>query len=210
MLHLRTNGFPVAVAVCCLFFCSCDYQSASNAAATEIPVAPRLAAPTPQVDEGAAVQAEAGVLEKMSSLVKKAKSKAPSVEDVKKMLSDAGEATSQTADDSMEWVEEAYHALSDQGLTSAKSASDWLKNDWNSMNTWEYQVLSVSGEAISTTPNVLEAKLNQAGARRWECFSVSESDSGITLFMKRQKKSYLKNVPLKDMMKLVPLLDGED
>jgi len=27
--------------------------------------------------------------------------------------------------------------------------------------------------------------------------------------MKRQKKSYLKNIPLKDMLKLVPLLDSE-
>lgn len=198
MLRIRSNIFPLIVAGCCLLLCSCDKQVANNAAAAALPQ---------QVDEA---QSEDGVLDKMSDLVKKAKSKAPSMEEMKKMLSDAGETTSQTADDSMKWVEEAYNSLSKRGLTSAKSASDWLKNDWNSMNTWEYQVLFVSAEEMSSTPDVLESKLNEAGARRWECFSVSENKTGIKFFMKRQKKSYLKNVPLKDMMKLVPLLDGDN
>lgn len=198
MFRIRTNALPLVIATCCAFLCGCHEQSVNSA----------QSAGAPQVAE--VQDQDGGIVEKMSGLVEKAKAKAPSMDDVKKLLSDAGETTSQTADDSMKWVEEAYNALSERGMTSAKNASDWLKNDWNSMNTWEYQILSVSAEEISANPGLLETKLNESGAKRWDCFSVSESPDGIKFFMKRQKKSYLKNVPLKDMMKLVPLLDSDN
>jgi len=55
---------------------------------------------------------------------------------------------------------------------------------------------------------VAEGKLNEAGKSRWECYHVSDLPGGMRFFMKRQKRSYLKNLPLKDVLKLVPLLDG--
>lgn len=152
---------------------------------------------------------DSGSAKKMADLVDKAKSKLPSINDTKKMLGDAGNATGETADETKQWVEDTFKALSDRGLTGAQNATDWVKQDWNAMNTWEYRVVTVSSEKIAEDPAALEQTLNESGKLRWDCFHISESPAGTKFFMKRQKKSYLKNIPLKDMLRLVPLLDGD-
>ena len=147
---------------------------------------------------------------KMADLVGQAKESAPSLEDAKKWLSDAGDATGQTADDTMKWVNDAYKSLSDNGMTTAKNAKDWVAEDWNSINAWEYKVVSVNMTELSDNPNILEETLNANGKLRWECFHVSDNSGTTRFYMKRHKKSFLKNVPLKDMLKLIPLLDVTD
>lgn len=137
---------------------------------------------------------------RMAALVKKAKN----------LISDAENATEQTADDTMDWVNEMYKSLSDRGLTSAKNAGDWVAQDWSAINAWEYKVVNVDHKQIAENPEVLSEQLNENGKHRWECFHVSDVNSGTIFYMKRQKKSYLKNIPLKDMMKLIPLLDNDD
>ncbi len=181
--------------ICCLF--------AGCANEPVVPAATVVPTQQDQTNEGAAD----GIGSKVTDLFEQAKSKTPSLDDMKKMLSDAGDATGQTTDDTMNWVNEMYKSLSDRGLTSAKSAGDWVAEDWNSMNAWEYKVVRVGSEQ---TPNALAEKLNESGKNRWDCFHVSEAANGTTFYMKRQKKSYLKNVPLKDMMKLIPLLDNDN
>lgn len=148
------------------------------------------------------------ISKKMASLVDQAKENTPSLDDAKKWLSDAGDATGQTADDTMKWVNETYKSLSENGMTSAKNAKDWVTEDWNSINAWEYKVVSVSMADVVENPELLEQTLNANGNHRWDCFHVSESSEMTRFFMKRHKKSYLKNVPLKDMLKLIPLLDA--
>jgi hypothetical protein len=152
---------------------------------------------------------EGGIGNKVADLFDHAKSKAPSLDDAKKWLSDAGDATGQTADDTMNWVNDAYKSLRDNGLTSATSAKDWVAEDWNSINAWEYKVVSVDMSKVVENPKLLEETLNNNGRLRWDCFHVSENLGKTQFYMKRQKKSYLKNIPLKDMLKLIPLLDTD-
>jgi hypothetical protein len=58
-------------------------------------------------------------------------------------------------------------------------------------------------------PGQTEKKLNELGAKRWECFHVGKGAQGETVFyMKKHAKSYLDNVPLKDMLHLLQFLDN--
>lgn len=93
-----------------------------------------------------------------------------------------------------------------RGLTTAKDAGSWDSEDWNSIGAWEYKVVFVASTDKTKDRVPPEQTLNEHGKLRWECFHVSDRPGGVTYFMKRQKKSYLKNMPLRDVLKLVPLL----
>ena len=150
-------------------------------------------------------QGEGGISEKIGNMVEQAKSKAPSMDDMKSMFNKAGDATGQSADDAMKWANKMFQSLKGQGVTTTDNVTDWISEDWNNINAWEYQVISVE----STQAATLQEKLNEVGKQRWECFHVSNGDAATTFYMKRQKKSYMKSLPLKDMLKLIPLLDNE-
>ncbi len=193
----RSLSLTLAAIICISCGCANEPPAPMNAIAV-------AAEPQQQTDE------KGGIGGKMADLVEQAKSKAPSLDDVKKMLNDAGDATGQTTDDTMKWVNEIYKSLSDRGMTSAKSAGDWVAEDWSSMYAWQYKVVSVDSKQIADNPEVLAEKLNESGEQRWECFHVSDGIDGTMFYMKRRKKSYLKHVPLKDMMRLIPLLDNDN
>jgi len=167
--------------------CGCANEPAGG-----IAVAPAVQQEQPQ-EEGGIV---AGLLEK-------AKEKTPSLDDMKKMLNDAGEAGGDTVDDTMTLLNDTWKSLKKRGGTHTNDVAEWVADDWNSMNTWEYKVVAVGTDK----PEKLEETLNEAGSQRWDCFHVSEVGGDTKFFLKRKKKSYLQNIPLKDMLKLVPLLD---
>ncbi len=192
----------VALLICCLFQGCADEGNGLAVAAKPVQEEIKNPAEPP-------VAPNDGLLNKMAGLLEQAKSSTPSVDDMKKILSDTGEAAGGTADDTMNWAHDTFVMLKGKGETASDNALDWLKDDWNAMNSWEYSVVSISAEDLASDPSLLESKLNESGKLRWECFHVSDNSTGMKFFMKRQKKSYLKNIPLKDLMKLVPLLDGE-
>lgn len=153
-------------------------------------------------------EGESSFSDKFDDLVDHAKSNTPSMDDVKTMLTSVGDTTEKTTDDAMAWANEMYKSLSEQGKTHTGNVKDWIAEDWNNASAWEYQVISVD----DNDPAMLQEKLNEAGKQRWDCFHVSDGGTATTFYMKRQKKSYMKNLPLRDMLKLVPLvplLDSE-
>lgn len=192
-------------------FSGCAHEPAAIVPVAEL----ELVAEEPSDQETAgedAVQDEAadGSLgDKVSEFLQKAKATAPTLDGTKKWFSDTGEATGQSAEDTMKWVNETYKSLSDRGLTTAKDAGDWVSEDWNSMGAWEYKVVLIGSAAIVQDANLLESTLNEHGKQRWDCFHVSSEDGGFRFFMKRAKRSYLKNMPLRDVLKLVPLLNTD-
>ena len=128
---------------------------------------------------------------------------------VQDKLGDAAESGSNTAEDTMEWAGEMFKSLKDQGLTTANSTKEWVQSDWNRMGAWEYKVVQLSDSPAEK----IEKELNGLGDDRWECFHVSklEENGPIMMYFKKPAKSYLKHVPLKDMMKLIPMMDsGEE
>ena len=105
------------------------------------------------------------------------------------------------AGDSSQWVLDTYNSLHAKGMTTAKSAQQWVQDDFQSMYAFEYKILPKS----QVDPENLESTLNELGQERWDCFEVDQA----AFYFKRQKKSYLRNVPLKDLMKFLPVGGGE-
>ncbi len=151
-----------------------------------------------------------GMLEQASDLFDQAaKSGGDNARKAKEWLqdkfNDAYDSSSQIADDTSGWVNDTYKSLKEKGLTTADSAKQWLSDDIQSMGAWEYKVIKIGKDEAS---EVMERQLNDFGKLRWECFQVVESGDSMKLMFKRSKRSYLKNVPLRDLMKLVPLMGG--
>ena len=74
--------------------------------------------------------------------------------------------------------------------------------------------LEIESSGLITLPAAdtaaIETTLNEYGADRWDCFWIDRQDSNLVLYLKKPRRSYLKAVPAKELLKLVPLLDGGD
>ena len=118
---------------------------------------------------------------------------------------DASESGSQIADDAAKWASDAFQSLKDKGLTSADNAKDWLTEDIRNMNALKYKIVRISMDDLDE----VEDQLNDLGKLRWDCFHAVEKDGDTILFFKKERRSVLKNIPVKDMLRLVPLMgDG--
>ncbi|MDB4372252.1 hypothetical protein N9Z53_00615 [Mariniblastus sp.] len=122
---------------------------------------------------------------------------------VQETLGDATKSGAQSAADTWDWANETFESLKSQGLTSAQSTSQWLGQDWKNMESWQYQIVVLDGE-----PAEVAKKLNELGEQGWECFEVTDLTSTSTKFyMKKPTFSYLRQLPFKDVIKLVPLMN---
>ncbi len=100
---------------------------------------------------------------------------------------------------SMDWANQTFKSLKDQGLTSAESTSDWLTEDWQNMESWEYKVVKFK----PFPEDELETELNRLGKLGWECFSINAGQ----MFFKKRRESYLRRLPFKDLLRLAPLFN---
>lgn len=123
---------------------------------------------------------------------------------VQETLGDATKTGTKSASDTWEWANETFESLKAQGLTSAQSTSQWLGQDWKNMESWQYQIVILDGE-----PADVAKKLNELGEQGWECFEVTDLTSTSTKFyLKKPTFSYLRQLPFKDVIKLVPLMNA--
>ena len=102
-------------------------------------------------------------------------------------------------------IQALYERARETGEQVPGDIADWLKEDLDRIGDWEYRLLSVS----SFSDETVEAKLNDLGAERWECFAVLHEGGRTRLFLKRPARSYLKHIPVTDLWKLVPT-GGDD
>ena len=100
-----------------------------------------------------------------------------------------------------ELVQALYETAKETGEQVPKDVYAWVKEDFGKIGDWEYHVVELS----LADPKALEAKLNELGAERWECIWIQATDGGPRFVFKRPAKSYLKNVPVSQLMKLVPV-----
>ena len=169
--------------------------------------------PAPRQKSDPQEKEKPSTLDKAMELWKKADD---SGEGVKKWLGDriqdAAIPNDEEIADPFEWANDMFQKLKDEGLTTADSAQEWLVEDFNSIGAWEYKVLSVP-MATEADVSKVETSLNKLGLERWECFSVvapSQPGGNHVYHLKRQKKSLMRSLPLRDMMRLVPLMGGGD
>jgi len=162
--------------------------------------ATKLQVEAPQDPSTVAPVQDKGVLEKAGDMLEQAKSgttaTAKGATDwMQKKIGDAATASSESASDAMGWANDTFESLKEKGLTNAENTTQWLTQDWKNMQSWEYKT------AVLETGSADE-QLNQLGAEGWECFHV---DSG-TFYFKKPADSYLRHLPFKDFIKLIPLL----
>lgn len=94
-----------------------------------------------------------------------------------------------------------YEEAREQGEKVPGDIADWIGADLGREGSWEYKVVDVPG----ASGEKLESRLNQLGAERWDCISVEPLSGRTRLVLKRTQKSYLRRLPLSDLMRLIPL-----
>ena len=151
---------------------------------------------------------DAGVLNKATELFEKAKTTSGNTASeasqwVQETLGSAAKTGDQTADEAWKWANETFESLKAQGLTSATSTSQWLGQDWQNMESWQYKLITVSGN-----DEEIAAQLNKLGSSGWECFDTSETTDGTRFYLKKPTFSYLRHLPFKDVIKLVPMMNN--
>lgn len=154
---------------------------------------------TPDTD----AESNDGYMQQVNQLFEKAKTAGQTTasnagEWIGDTVSGAVNATGTAAQDTGDWVGDTFQSLKDRGLTTANDATEWVQQDLRNMRSFEYKILS-------RADGVNEEQLNNLGSDRWECFAVD----GAAFYFKRQKTSYLKNVPVKDLLKFIPLNGGD-
>lgn len=150
-----------------------------------------------------------GLFGKARDLYDKGKKAADMSNKAQKWLSDAIDESgaADAGEDAMDWANKMFKSLKDQGLTTAGDAQEWLSEDLKNMNGFQYKVIRIT---TTDSPEKMEKELNQLGSNGWECFHVSENKSNQTMFFKKAKNSYLKKLPVRDMLRLIPLMGGGD
>ena len=114
---------------------------------------------------------------------------------------------SEFAESTTEWVSELYNDAYEAGETSARNTSEWVAQDVGKIGTWQYTVIE------EPRFDDLEKTLNKMGDQRWECIQVIyQPGEHIRAVLKRPHRSYLQQLPAKDLLRLFPLLQsgGDD
>ena len=74
------------------------------------------------------------------------------------------------------------------------------KEEIKRIGTWEYHVMTLTAPQDTT----LEQRLNELGQERWECHATPRGNEDVHLVCKRPVRSYLKNIAVTDLLRLIP------
>lgn len=81
---------------------------------------------------------------------------------------------------------------------------DWATEDLENIGDWEYRVVRLS----YTSPEDLEAQLNEYGNQRWEVTWLEDTPEGFLVVLKKPSISYLSKIPLSQLGRIV--IGGSD
>ena len=192
-----------------LFLCSSLFANTSASVAQDAGVKPegQLKPPgnEPQVEE----VAKKGFLEHLQEYYEDAKEAGKTTADsaghwLAEQYEYATDSASKATNSTTEWITKQYDHAFEAGETTATSAKDWVVDDLGRIGTWQYKVVVLPSASL-----LLEKEMNKLGNQRWECFSVRSVNAvKVTAYFKRPHRSYLKQLPAKDLLKMVPLLQG--
>lgn len=122
------------------------------------------------------------------------------------LYDDATSAGSKATQETIDWLNSTYESAREAGETSTTNARDWVLEDLKRGGAWEYRIVELEG----LDSEAVQKELNKLGAERWECYSVIADGEKRTCYLKRSSRSMLRSLPLRDVMRLLPLLGGGD
>jgi len=97
-------------------------------------------------------------------------------------------------------LKDDYESIKKSGEQWSQNVKEWVKKDIKKAGTWEYKIVTTKLNDLQ----MLEMELNKLGQNRWECFWVERQEDKIIMFFKRSQISYIRSIPAKEMLKLVP------
>jgi hypothetical protein len=118
---------------------------------------------------------------------------------------DAVTAGSDVTEGAVDLVTSLYESAKETGETQTTNARDWVMGDLKKGGSWQYRVLQTPHD-----PKAQQAALTEAGKARWECYSVARTETDTLLYLKRPARSVIRSLPAKELLRLLPLLGGED
>jgi hypothetical protein len=114
-------------------------------------------------------------------------------------LPDDGPA-SEAAGDAWQRIESLYQRALEAGEKVPDDVAEWARQDLQRIGRWEYRIEKLP----AVDDEALEAHLNRLGQERWECYWLRAEADGTTLFLKRPARSYLRSLPVSDLLRLLP------
>jgi hypothetical protein len=112
---------------------------------------------------------------------------------------DDGPAT-EAARDAWRQIEDLYQRAVERGEKVPDDVAEWAREDLRRIGRWEYRIEKFA----HADDEALEAHLNRLGRERWECYWLRPEADGTTLFLKRPARSYLRQIPVSDLLRLLP------
>ena len=97
-------------------------------------------------------------------------------------------------------LKDDYERMKKSGKQWSENAKEWIKKDIKKAGTWEYKIVITKLNDLQ----MLEKELNELGENRWEFFWVEREEDKIIMFFKKSRTSYIRSIPAKEMLKLVP------
>ena len=104
-------------------------------------------------------------------------------------------------ENAIEEVRRIYEQAREKGEDLSGGFYEWMRKDIAQYNIWEYRILTVA----SGDDEKIAEEMNTLGEDRWECIGVSTQKSRLTLVFKRRPASYLRHIPVKELLGLFGL-----
>ena len=187
MRNRTRMGWTLVLSICLLVGCEINKEQTKNQGSDG-------ENPAPVSDQEKAANDESSTIENIGQWTSDSWNNA---------VSGGNQAVESTGD----WLNRLYRSAKETGSTSAGSVKDWVADDWSAQGDWQYKILAVSASDVAA----VETELNKAGADRWECYHVDTATDQWKFFLKRSRRSYLSQIPLKDLANFLPgaIGDGE-
>jgi len=115
---------------------------------------------------------------------------------------DAVAEAQRAAEVAWERAREFYDRAREAGEEAPAGVARWTAEDIGRIGDWEY----LSERIETADPQQLTERLNELGAERWEVYWQERSADGesFVVYMKRPARSYLRHVPIGELLRLVP------
>lgn len=114
------------------------------------------------------------------------------------------ESSSHESNPLLDKARELYEKAKRSGDHVPEDIAEWMQEDLQRVGDWEYRVVTTTPPKDGSEAEALETLLNELGQERWDCFWIERKNGETRFFLKRPSKSYLKGVPMRDFLKLIP------
>ncbi len=93
-----------------------------------------------------------------------------------------------------------FQAWYDRSREAGEKGRDWIIKDIKNIGDWEYLVVTLQADDEED----LSRQLNKYGQDRWEAYWVQKKIHGIQFFFKRPVRTYIKHIPVGDLLHMMP------